>query len=39
MPGGGHSTALPVPCPLCVDVIPVTECGISLLPRNEVPCQ
>ena len=38
MPGGGHSAALPVPCPLCVDVPPVTECGTSLLPCAEVHC-
>ena len=38
MPGGGHSTALPVPCPLCVDVTPVTECGTSLLPCKEICC-
>ena len=39
MPGGGHSAALPVPCPLCVDVPPVTECGSSLLPCSKVHCQ
>ena len=30
MPGGSHSTALPVPCPNCVDVTSVTKCGTSL---------
>ena len=39
MPSGGHSTSLPDPCPLCVDVTSVTECGTSLLLCNEVHCQ